>query len=366
MKGKKCGLLLALFTILWSLLSVYSDARAVSGQADANRFLYAVSSQYSTSPSFSDPKRYNEYVTYAEMSGAQMNTYPGIAPNGQYVSISGKMNISFLDRTNQYYPYVTGLYDLTVVCGWGGVSMVTDGASVSVTQGHWDGIVNNTQSKVTYLDASFNWSGHFTSSYSSVSSGALLSCTIRRKTARYPYYEPFAVGTLNNTYVYASNSSYDSYLSFTTSNEIDVNALKGISDAVVNLQNSMTEQNNVIINQNQTIINQDNEDRENIEQQSDSTEQEAQDAGDEATQTGTSLFGAFTQLLAALTNVSGNSCTLPSMQVYSLNFGSMNLCQYDIPPQIMALVSIGMVFIIIPLGIHLVKRMIGLYKEITG
>lgn len=111
---------------------------------------------------------------------------------------------------------------------------------------------------------------------------------------------------------------------------------------------------------------QEQQDRNDIEQQSDSTEQQAESVEDEATQTGTSLFNAFTQLLGALTNVNGNSCTLPAMQVYSLNLGNMNLCQYDIPPQIMALVSIGMVFIIIPLGINLVKRMISLYKEITG
>lgn len=111
---------------------------------------------------------------------------------------------------------------------------------------------------------------------------------------------------------------------------------------------------------------QEQDDRDNIEQQSSSTETDANEQGDEATQTGTSLFSAFTQLLGALTNVNGNSCTLPAMQVYSLNLGNMNLCQYDIPPQIMALVSIGMVFIIIPLGINLVKRMISLYKEITG
>lgn len=110
----------------------------------------------------------------------------------------------------------------------------------------------------------------------------------------------------------------------------------------------------------------DNQDRQDIEQQSGSTETEANEQADEATQTGTSLFSAFTQLLSALTNVNGNSCTLPAMQVYTLNLGNMNLCQYDIPPQIMALVSIGMVFIIIPLGINLVKRMISLYKEITG
>ncbi|MBQ6100519.1 MAG: hypothetical protein IJL02_11745 [Methanobrevibacter sp.] len=108
------------------------------------------------------------------------------------------------------------------------------------------------------------------------------------------------------------------------------------------------------------------QDRDNLETQSSTTENQADNAGNAAETTGTTLFGAFSQLFTALTNVNGNNCTLPNMQVYSLNLGQMNLCTYDIPPQIMALVSIGMVFIIVPLGIHLVKRMISLYKEITG
>jgi hypothetical protein len=108
------------------------------------------------------------------------------------------------------------------------------------------------------------------------------------------------------------------------------------------------------------------EDRDNLESQSTSTDSEANNAGQSAENTGTTLFAAFTQFFNALTNVSGSSCVLPRMQVYSLDLGQMDLCTYDIPPQIMALVSIGMVFIIVPLGIHLVKRMINLYKEITG
>ena len=108
------------------------------------------------------------------------------------------------------------------------------------------------------------------------------------------------------------------------------------------------------------------EDRDNLEEQSETTDGQADTASNAAEQTGTTLFGAFTQLLTALTNVSGNSCTLPSMQVYSLNLGRMDLCTFTVPSQITALVSIGMVFIIVPLGIHLVKRMINLYKEITG
>jgi hypothetical protein len=108
------------------------------------------------------------------------------------------------------------------------------------------------------------------------------------------------------------------------------------------------------------------EDRDNLESQSTSTDNAASNSGQAATNTGTTLFGAFTQFVSALSNVSGSSCVLPNMQVYSLDLGQMDLCTYDIPPQIMALVSIGMVFIIVPLGIHLVKKMLSLYKEITG
>lgn len=108
------------------------------------------------------------------------------------------------------------------------------------------------------------------------------------------------------------------------------------------------------------------EDRNNLESQSTSTDNQANNSGQAAANTGTTLFGAFTQFVSALGNVSGSSCVLPNMQVYSLDLGQMDLCTYDIPPQIMALVSIGMVFIIVPLGIHLVKKMLNLYKEITG
>lgn len=108
------------------------------------------------------------------------------------------------------------------------------------------------------------------------------------------------------------------------------------------------------------------EDRDNLETQSTNTDNQANTATQSAENTGSTLFAAFTQFFNALTNVSGSSCVLPTMQVYSLDLGQMDLCTFDIPPQIMALVSIGMVFIIVPLGVHLVKKMISLYKEITG
>lgn len=116
----------------------------------------------------------------------------------------------------------------------------------------------------------------------------------------------------------------------------------------------------------QQQFNQEQDDRNDLSEQQGDTEQQASSAGQQATTTGTTLYAAFTQLITALGSVNGNSCVLPNMSVYSLNFNNMDLCIFDIPPQIMALVSIGMVFIIVPLGINLVKRMISLYKEIIG
>lgn len=159
-----------------------------------------------------------------------------------------------------------------------------------------------------------------------------------------------------------------------------INAINNIRDAderwdqafatkLDNIYSAIQGNNQNIDSIDQTLQDQaekDDEDRENIEEQREENQDDADDAGSEATSTGTSLFSAFTQLLGALTNISGNDCRLPNIQVYSLNLGSMDLCTYTIPPQIMALVSIGMVFIIVPLGIHLVKKMIALYKEITG
>lgn len=111
---------------------------------------------------------------------------------------------------------------------------------------------------------------------------------------------------------------------------------------------------------------QEQDDRDNIEQQSSDNQDSADDAGNEADQAGQTLMQAFGSLITALTSVHETNCTLPNMSVYSLNFNNINLCEVSPPQSIMALASIGMVLIIVPLGINLVKKMINLYKEITG
>ena len=139
------------------------------------------------------------------------------------------------------------------------------------------------------------------------------------------------------------------------------------NDMVAEYSNSMSDallQQQVYIQLQQ--MEQDQNDRSDLSNQSGDNQQQANTAGNQARNTGTTLYAAFTQLVSALTSVNGNSCVLPTMSVYSLTLNNMDLCTFDMPPQIMALVSIGMVFIIVPLGINLVKRMINLYKEIIG
>lgn len=110
----------------------------------------------------------------------------------------------------------------------------------------------------------------------------------------------------------------------------------------------------------------DDQDRENIEEQSEQTEEQSQDASDEANQQGQTLLEAFGSLITAITNIHTTNCTIPNFSIYGLNFQNMDFCQFNVPNGLMAIASIGMVFIFVPLGINLVKRMIALYNEILG
>lgn len=351
-RKKLCfGLLPVLSIILGLSLSVYSDAFSVQGTAEAHRFLYAVNTQYNTQYSWTEGKRYNEYTTYAEVAASQINTLPGVAPTGKNLTISGKMNISFVDRTNQYYPYTSGLQDMTVVCGWGNVPLATDGASVTINKGNWSGTMNNSEAKVTYLDVTFNWSGHFTGDYNNVSATDTLSCNVRRKTYRSSsnYYQPFAVGTLNNTYVYADNSSYNSYLSYSSSDDQDLNAIQGVEDAVVNLNN--------------TIIQQNEREQESLDNISNQTSSDIPNAESQQT---TSLINFIGSFVTALGSVEPSSCelTLPFPQ-FAGGTQVVNICngkQYA--PSIIAIGgSLLLIGTFVPLA-YIVLRLI--FNEIRS
>lgn len=165
------------------------------------------------------------------------------------------------------------------------------------------------------------------------------------------------------------SSSNQSILSAIQSFNSDITTIlpaieSNIINAIRNNSNSTTINS---INENiESMQEQDEEDRENIEQQASDNQDQADDAGDEADQTGQTLMQAFGSLITALTSIQETNCKLPNMSVYSLNLNNIDLCAVSLPSGIAALMSIGMVLIIVPLGINLVKRMINLYKEIVG
>lgn len=323
--------------------------------ADANRFLFAASLQYNTSPSWSSPQRYDEYVPYAELSAVQMNTYPTAAPTGNYVNINGKMNVSLVDINSAHssYPYTQDLWDLTVICGWGGQTLITDGASVSYSVGTWQGIVNGSQGKVKYIDLTFQFSGHFPQGYSGIGTNQLMSCAVRRKTPRSGgYYEPFAVGQLNSTYAYSNNTAYNGYLSVETSNDAEIQAIVGIQNAV-NTQTSVIIEHNA--KEDQAV--------DNIENQSPS---DINNASNAAT---TNLIGILSNFVSQLSSFSATNCnvTIP-FPVFLGGNKIVNICQNkdkagDLISIIGSLILIGFY---IPLAIVLLKMIYGEIRSFTN
>ena len=121
-----------------------------------------------------------------------------------------------------------------------------------------------------------------------------------------------------------------------------------------------------IYNQNEREWEQEQQDRDNIQNQSNNADQQGQDAGDAAANKGQTILQAFGTLIGALQQVHATNCNLPNMQVYSLQLNNMNMCAVSLPTGVSALLGIGTSILMVVLGINLVKRMIRLYKEITG
>lgn len=110
----------------------------------------------------------------------------------------------------------------------------------------------------------------------------------------------------------------------------------------------------------------DDQDRQDIENQTSDTQDGADESSAQAQATGTTLMGAFSSFVTALASVHETNCNLPSFSIYGMNFNNMNLCTFDVPSGIIALATIGMVFIIVPLSFHLVRRLINIFRSFSG
>lgn len=175
----------------------------------------------------------------------------------------------------------------------------------------------------------------------------------------------FVVAMANNTnYLYScSNQAQAMTQLCMTENNWKLNLLKLDWTITKDPNTALLQQQ---VDQNQQMIDQDNQDRDNVQNTSDNAQQSGNNAGQAATQKGQTLMQAFSSLITAVTNIHATDCNLPNFAIYGLQFQNMNMCLFEMPSAIMTLASIGMVFIIVPLGINLVKRMIALYNEIIG
>lgn len=306
MAVKKRILVFASILILFcSVFPMSHNTYAVETYAAANRFLFAIddSNNYPHTAHFTDPKRYDEDTNYTALWGQQINTYPSRAPTGSYVTIRGRMNLTVGNTT--YYqnvlqqPYLRDPQaPLTVVCGWGNVQLITDAAFVQHNSGNWEGQRKGVYTKTAYWDLDFTWTGHFNGSYTGVPSGSLMSCTVRSSERSDPYAsnQTISAGNLpwSNPFVYATNNSYDSYLSVETNDESN-------QDAIVQINASIEQQTRLMREQ----YDRENQAIDNIENQS------VNDIPNSDDQKTTSLIGFLSGFLSALTNnVGAESCSI--------------------------------------------------------
>lgn len=111
---------------------------------------------------------------------------------------------------------------------------------------------------------------------------------------------------------------------------------------------------------------QDQEDRNNVSSASDQAEGDGDSASSDASGKTTSLAGAAGTLISAVTSMHETNCKIPNFSIYGMQFNDMDFCQFPLPSGLSALASVGMVFLMVPFGIKVIKRMLNLYSEILG
>lgn len=116
----------------------------------------------------------------------------------------------------------------------------------------------------------------------------------------------------------------------------------------------------------QTLVDKDNEDRQNIEQQQQDNQDAADDNQNDVDTTTASMADVAGSIVGAVAQIHQTNCRLPNMTINGMELKDMDLCTFDTPPGLQALASVGMIFLMIPLSIRLIKRLLNLYREILG
>lgn len=347
------------------LIAIIAISTIISGRAyaadyyaAANRFLYNGTNNYGSTPQWSAPVRYNEYVPIAFLYGLQINTYPTGAPTGQYVTVRGKINVSARNQGENLYPMFNpnALNNLQVQCSWGNQYLTTVGSSVmnSIGSGYYN------PNSVIWDDITFTWNGYFPSGYQNIHSGDLLSCSVRPVINNQVYAVPMITGSnVPQTYVYGDNSSYDSYLSVETSQDQDLTALNEINNSIQNQTNIINNSTNRIIEAINNINIEREEEKIEYEEQQEEVDSSANDAGEEADQATSNLIDTTSSIIQVIRDTPATNCNI-RIQTNNFDTGNINLC--DKVPQAVRTTISAIIVIPVTLGaLHIAYSLVMLY-----
>lgn len=94
-------------------------------------------------------------------------------------------------------------------------------------------------------------------------------------------------------------------------------------------------------------------------------QQGANTSGQQAEQTGTSLLSVFTGFVGAMSAINPSNCNLTG-DMGHINLGVINFCKDPVPIFVQIIGSIIIILMLVPLSIHLAKRMINLFRSFTN
>lgn len=155
-----------------------------------------------------------------------------------------------------------------------------------------------------------------------------------------------AIGGGSNYYTTVSNTDYSG-------------KLNDISSGITNLNSKLNSSNTKLDNINNSINqlkNKEETSTTNIENQSSS------DIGNSEDQKTQSLLGVFASFVGAVTAISPSNCNV-DFDLGHIDFGEQNLCSSPVPTAFQVISSIIVLAFTVPFVVHIVRRILGLIRE---
>lgn len=130
------------------------------------------------------------------------------------------------------------------------------------------------------------------------------------------------------------------------------------SQDLQNLKNGVTNLGNKVDN-----INKDVEDK--TEQNAHNAQNQGNNSSESASQASTGLINAIGGFVGAITSASASNCNIVA-NLNHLDLGTLDLCDFPIPPFVQIIGSLILICLIIPFAIIMFKRFIGLFRSFQG